>query len=715
MFLLKDLWRVLSLAAVCLIALMSPPVDAAAWIMRHGQTAADYQDMYDNQLPAGYRPISVNANGTTANPRFTTVWINDGVPASNWAARHDLTEAQYQAEVNALDLAGFRVIAVDTYGTYPNEQYVAAFVNDGTPDADWAARHRMTAAGLQTEYDNLEAAGLRMTWIAGDGSGSTKRFAGAWVRNYEGWTTDATWDLNGADYQAWIVNRCANGYRPICVTAYGDPSDPRFGAIVLRTDGNNFELQPEWVARHGQNGTAYQDFITDHENTDFQATCAVEYGDPGDPRYTHCWFEDLPAPVFSITGTAVTDLASLDAVMQDFMTTRKVPRGALAVTKDGRLVFSRAYTYAPPTEPLTQPGDQFRVASVAKSFTAIGIMQLVENTPLDLGDTIGSFPALAQFNWCDSSIPDRVTVRNLLEHSGGWDVKYDADEGDPNNVQKCAGSGAPTPVSYFDPMFSDFSIRDDLGASLPVTHFDIFSYASQFELVHPVGTRYSYSNFGYSILGRIIEIQSGQSYEDYIREHVFCPVGAQGMKMGHSLGEGRYPNEVDYSDPMRRCATSRFDGSTIVPVQYGGFNVENFDSHGGWIGSASQVVRVVNAFWDKANSPLLTEPSIDDMWAANSVTTGYGLGWSRRNESGVALRYHNGSIPGSWAYMVRRDDGVTWVALFNQRKCRHDVAVHGQRLADSHQSERRHDGNRGVGRPCMAEPQLLRCQPLRGL
>ena len=188
-----------------------------------------------------------------------------------------------------------------------------------------------------------------------------------------------------------------------------------------------------------------------------------------------------------------------------------------------------------------------------------------------------------------------------------------------------------------------------------------------FELAHQPGTIYAYSNFGYSLLGRIIESVSGRKYEDYIRENVLRPVGAEGMMLGRSRWEDRDPREVVYREPMRRSRFSRFDGTSLVPWQYGGFNLENFDSHGGWIATAEQLVRVAGAFTDPSHSPLLNPSSIATMWAAGAVNRGYGKGWVRLEECGVTIRSHDGSIPGTWACLVCRDDGICFAILLNQR------------------------------------------------
>ena len=100
-------------------------------------TPAAYQDMYDNGLPAGYRPISATAHGPLGQERFTAAWIDDGVAATDWIARHGLTHDELQAEVASHRPAGFRLFCLDSYGTVPNERYVALWIRDGLLSNQW--------------------------------------------------------------------------------------------------------------------------------------------------------------------------------------------------------------------------------------------------------------------------------------------------------------------------------------------------------------------------------------------------------------------------------------------------------------------------------------------------------------------------------------------------------------------------------------------------
>lgn len=651
----KPFWIVAAAASVgvCGSAVAAPPPPS----MVHGKTAAQLDSYFHNDLPNNYRCISVSATGPANDPRYTVACVHDPViTLGEWDVRIGMTAQEYQDRTTLLwNDYGMRPVAVAATGEYPNETYIATWADDNTPASDLMAVHRRTGGDFSTQHNNAVAQGLVLRWFSATGTGNNIRFAGVWTRNTEGYTYVADFGVQKEDLQGWIENVWKAGRRPYQIVAYDDP--PRFAVLSVRPDGPNWDLQKVWDARFGLNNAQYQDNVNALYSF-MQPTAAQAYQDGGNTRYAITWAQVKSPSVFTATGTAVPAMSSLDAEMQNYMVQRKIPNASLAVTKNGRLVYSRAFTYDSPDEPVTQPGSYFRIASVSKPLTSIAINQLIERGELDPNATLADFPQLDVIDWCDRRA-DTITVRDLLQHTGGWN----RDIGDPNNpAQTTICSGGTR--NRFDPMFMDFAIRDELPATLPVSQLDIYQWTAGHMLNFPPGSGYNYSNFGFSLLGRIIEIASGQSYETFVRENVLCPVGAQGMRIGHGLLSGRYSKEVRYQDPFYGGSRSVYDGETMVPNVYGGWNQENMDSHGAWIGTASQLVRVANGLWDKDNSPLLGHDQIDWMDTPSTQSGGgYARGWQVWGDR----RYHNGALTGTWAYMVRRPDGICWAVLFNSR------------------------------------------------
>ena len=109
------------------------------------------------------------------------------------------------------------------------------------------------------------------------------------------------------------------------------------------------------------------------------------------------------------------------------------------------------------------------------------------------------------------------------------------------------------------------------------------------------GTGYAYSNFGYCVLGRVIEKITGQGYEEYVKTTVLQAMGVNRMRIGRTLPEGRADGEVRYYDypgaPLRERV---FPGMGQCPGPYGSFYLEAMDSHGAWIASALDLMRFLH-------------------------------------------------------------------------------------------------------------------------
>jgi N-acyl-D-amino-acid deacylase len=191
------------------------------------------------------------------------------------------------------------------------------------------------------------------------------------------------------------------------------------------------------------------------------------------------------------------------------------------------------------------------------------------------------------------------------------------------------------------------------------------------------GRRYAYSNFGYCVLGRIVERVSGQRYEEYVESHVLRPAGIRCMRLGRTLPQMRAPHEVRYFGyPGLGTTRTVFGASSAgVPWPYGGWSIEAMDSHGGWIASAVDLARFITALEGRDRHPPILRPeSIRRMLArpepaplGTAPDTWYGMGWQVRPADGDANWWHAGSLDGTSSLMVRAANGLTWVVLFNSR------------------------------------------------
>ena len=357
----------------------------------------------------------------------------------------------------------------------------------------------------------------------------------------------------------------------------------------------------------------------------------------------------------SPTGIPVAALANFDGVVTDLMDRWQVAGGALAVAKDGRLVLARGYGLADVErgKPV-QPDSLFRLASISKPITSAAILKLVDQGQLELDAK--AFTLLDHLQTAPKSEKDprigHITVLQALQHSGGWDRRRS-----------------------FDPMFIPNRAAREVGDTEPAGCETVIRFMQGQTLSFDPGTEYVYSNFGYCVLGRVIEQATGMPYQEYVKTQVLEPMGIKRMRIGSSLLDDRADGEVRYyAYPGAPLAKSVFPNvRRWVPRPYGGFYLEAMDSHGGWIGSAIDLMRFVTAVDGSRTTPFGQPEAValavsrpdPPLWRGSDYY--YGMGWNVRPVDSDAVWWHSGSLEGTATILVRTHDGHAWAALFNSR------------------------------------------------
>ena len=352
---------------------------------------------------------------------------------------------------------------------------------------------------------------------------------------------------------------------------------------------------------------------------------------------------------------------AFDREVEAFMSARGVPGGALAVVKDRRLVYTHGYGLADRKSGIPVQADSlFRIASLSKPVTAVAVMKLIEDGKLKFDATAFDLLRLEPLRGSNAKPDPRlreITIRQLLQHTGGWDRD-----------------------KSFDPMFRSRIIAKAAGAAPPAMPDAIIRYMLGQPLDFDPGTRYAYSNFGYCVLGRVIETITGRTYEEFVREAILAPMRIRKMRIGASLDGHQAPGEVRYYRTRNDAAESVFDDDQKVPSPYGGFCLEAMDAHGGWIASAVDLARFAAALDDPAHCQVLKTESLARMYEPPAAPVSrredgtlsdsyYACGWSVRplGKDSRANYWHSGSLPGTATLLVRRWDGLSWAVLFNQR------------------------------------------------
>jgi CubicO group peptidase (beta-lactamase class C family) len=306
-----------------------------------------------------------------------------------------------------------------------------------------------------------------------------------------------------------------------------------------------------------------------------------------------------------------------------------VPATSIAISRNGQFVFDESVGMADREHLVQAQQDSlFRIASVTKPITAVTIFSLIEQGKLNQSDKVFGPSGILGIKYGKPPYKQYVadvTVDHLLTHTaGGW------------------------PADNTDPMMHN----DGWDQTKLITQT-----IANVSLTNPPGTHWAFSNFGYCVLGRVIEQVTGQAYGSYVQTNILGPCGISTMQIAKNKESQRANYEVVYygqysEDPYK-------------------LNITRMDSDDGWIASSTELVQFLNHVAGAPGIPALLKPATIKLMTtpAPAYPAGdarYARGWMVR-DNGAGSWWHNGSLPGTTSIMVRTSTGFCWAALANTR------------------------------------------------
>jgi CubicO group peptidase (beta-lactamase class C family) len=285
--------------------------------------------------------------------------------------------------------------------------------------------------------------------------------------------------------------------------------------------------------------------------------------------------------------------------------------GAVLIAKGGKVVLSKGYGMA--NFELDVPNTaqtKFRLGSITKQFTAMAIMQLQEKGVLSVDDPLTKY-------FPDYKAAEKVTIHHLLSHTGGIH-NFTAD----SNYQQIMTIKSPPDKTFT--LFKDKPL--------------------DFE----PGTKWSYSNSGYILLGMIIEKASGKAYEDYLKENIFQPLNM--ANTGYDHADTLLKNRATGYQIRKSAITNSDYLDMSIPYSAGALYSTVEDLY----------------LWDRAlyTEKLVKKATLEKIFTP--VKSNYGYGWAIDQQNTHKRITHNGGING-FATQINRyvNDDVCVIVLDN--------------------------------------------------
>jgi len=321
-----------------------------------------------------------------------------------------------------------------------------------------------------------------------------------------------------------------------------------------------------------------------------------------------------------VSAMASEDFRDVDSYITAEMQRNNIPGLALAITQGDQVVFSKGYGTAGNGRIVT-PDTPFYIGSQSKSFTALAIMQLVEQGKLDLDAPVLTY--LPWFRVADPQAAQKISIRHLLQHTSGLSE---------------AGYIPNFPADTdLETMVRDLS-KAQISAS--------------------VGTEMQYYNPGYDTLGLIIETVSGQPYGDFINKHIFIP-----LKMTNSFTDPGIAETAGLSKGYSQVFM------IAVPINQKSYR---YDIPAGYIMSTandmSRFMMALNNGGELEGVRILNRENVELIFTPNSaINSSYGFGWyigkynaeTKITHGGDTERFHT-------SVLLLPERGMSLVILINE-------------------------------------------------
>lgn len=328
---------------------------------------------------------------------------------------------------------------------------------------------------------------------------------------------------------------------------------------------------------------------------------------------------------------AVASYEVIDDYIEQQMQHLNIPGVSLAIVEGDQIVYLRGFGRARPGGEAPTPQTPFFIGSLTKSFTALAVMQLVEAGKVELDAPVQRY--LPWFRIADPQASRQITVRHLLNQT----------------------SGLPGLLGMAN--LADFDSRPD------ATERQVRAL-STLKITRPVGSKFEYSNTNYNVLGLIVEAASGESYSDYIQQHIFNP-----LDMSHSYTSKAVAQQNDLAGGHRYWFGHPFLAPNLS-IPLGSL------PSGQLISSAEDMAHYLIAYLNDGrygDVQILSPAGIDEMHrpAAEINEMGlslgyYGMGWISQGTGESRIVSHSGIVPDFGAFMAlvpEQKKGM--VVLFN--------------------------------------------------
>ena len=640
-----------------------------AW---HDATADLHQQKFTQAIAQGYRTLSLSLYGnSTATLRHACVMVKRPVVIAEQMVT-GLSADGYQKAFNDMAAKGMGPHIVTATGPANAAIFGAVFVQASPIPL---TRHGLSPQDFATMNQQATANGQKLVWFDCYGTPGDERYIATWWPDPE----LLAWNCDGIGEDGPTMQQRFDGISKTWAYLAQSVMTPSGRGTSLYYDGNIGAFE----SRFGLTSAQYQTLFNEQTAKGLVPLRVCGKGEGANARFCAMFAtQERPVPrVFTPSGVTPPNTA-VDTIFKEFMKAHGIRSGSVAVVADQRLVYTQGYTWAEPGFPAVQPTTLFRQASCSKIFVAYALYALMQTrrdalpkaqettlrqmlasttlqSVLNLTAPGGAAPADPRFA--------QVSLLALLESISGINQGF---------------------------LFSSTDAAKAAGKPLPATRLQLAQYIAGQMLLHQPGDPANnvYGNTDYFLLSEAVRAMARtDTFEGALQQLICGPLGMAHVRGSRSLladqpgDEARYalsqPPPSNESAGELSCGYSlRTPTSTVVPTQYGAWDMEMYSGCGGLSVAVVDMARLIASLSARDAHPVLQADTIDQ-WMKNATDATANItcpaGWQYKHgfhgwdwvntpsaEKHIYAGAKGGSIPGTGTQVIFTTGGYSYIAFF---------------------------------------------------
>ncbi|MDP6930828.1 MAG: serine hydrolase, partial [Planctomycetota bacterium] len=640
------------LRLACAAALLGSGL-AAQTVHYHDQTLSSHTASSRNLVPKGYQLISLDVSGTHKVQRYAAVWRKEAGPLVAWCAGYKKEDIGPWCD--GWTSKGYRQKLITAAGSGTNTVFACLMVKDGRKVKFESAMPHARSTNPNAKKNFIDThvlnqnTGYIMESAAVYGTSAAPLYAAVWVElpksKPSAGPKPTLWGLSYND----SANNYQKKFAAFVTKTWARPAFVTQSANQRYLSSFTQDSVGSWVSIHNRTKASYESEVAKHtKNSRYPIQVSVA-GTGSVARYAAIFATGKPvARKAAITGIAVPAFQDLDEFMlgkgaqPGFMQDNNAKSAAIAVAKDGKLAFARAYTYARPGYSITQPTTRFRIASCSKPLTALGIFDLVARDPkVKLDSKFADLVSLGTPK--DKRVP-KIELQHLINHRSGMDGTWRWSQIATNKLATARGS-VQNQMLWADP-----------------------------------GSKAKYSNTGYKMLGLVLETKNpGQSYFQTLQNRFFTPLGVRRARVISSnpvAGDARIEETIRFGNDkavppypgrgiLRIVSSSVHTGNPLINAAHH-VTPQGSDASGGLVMSPVDYVRVLSGVFDANVTSSVVSATTRKTMIDMMKKSGLRGGWDgvEENSAKTYKFFRKGGLwHGAHAWVIRRNDGISIAAF----------------------------------------------------